>query len=443
MARFLFLCGLLFAAPTASAQVAALCGDETIRDQCRATCAPACGDRAFLSANVDYCVDNGFLVPDLSVLGLRDDPQCAGFLGNEGVQEERDCASIEGLFDRLECESRSAGEPTCAPSPEALRQRASVLALTGRENLLEYSELLNTNWGAVSNRDALCSFTRDELEQAFVQATREPEEIQAFRTEANLVGDCANEWEGFVRDTASASVSDSLADNLSNQLQADIIPLREAIAELSRALVGLETAGEQILEVGRQHRFFCSSGAVPQNEKETRPIAEVRAASLRSGAPACSGSLLNLEERISVLVFDVNSVLSSHGVAISKAYSVENRGDLCRIPLRSLDQAYDAATENVDNVAALRPRFVGLEACLVDWEEFIYDKSGTAGSDVLRDRLTRDAEARLEPLRAQIGGLNTSIQTLEDAAGTIVQMVDLHLIYCDPEGEAQPAPSDG
>ncbi|MGR3492200.1 MAG: hypothetical protein ACU0DW_09090 [Shimia sp.] len=269
MARFLFLCGLLFAAPAASAQVAALCGDETIRTSCPATCAPACGDRAFLSTNVDYCVDNGFLVPDLSVLGLRDDPQCVGFLGEDAAEAEDPCADLTSLSERRRC-------------------------------------------------------------------------------------------------------------------------------------------------------------------------------ALRADAPSCAGSVRELEDQANILIAAIQGELDLYGDLLTTDWEdVDNRGDLCAFSLETLDRNYEIATENPAKLRASQGEAQGIQACTAEWEEYVRTESGTAGSDVLRDRLTRDAEARLMPLREQIGGLNTSIQTLEDAAGTIVQMVDLHLIYCDPEGEAQPAPTDG
>lgn len=164
-------------------------------------------------------------------------------------------------------------------------------------------------------------------------------------------------------------------------------------------------------------------------------LSERRMCELAKVAPACSPSVSQLIGEAQLLVRVIDDEVSQYGDLLTRDWSdVNNQELLCGFTIDELDRNYEIATENPAKLISLRNQATDIQACQTEWETFVRDNASSTGSDRLVDQVTRDAEARLDSLKGQIETLSSSVQTLENAAGIIVGIVDLHIIYCNPDG---------
>ncbi|MAC80615.1 MAG: hypothetical protein CML66_21410 [Rhodobacteraceae bacterium] len=164
-------------------------------------------------------------------------------------------------------------------------------------------------------------------------------------------------------------------------------------------------------------------------------LSERRICELAKVAPSCSPSVSQLIGEAQLLVRVIDDEVSQYGDLLTRDWSdVDNQELLCAFSIDELDRNYDIATENPAKLISLRNQATDIQACQTEWETFVRDNAATTGSDRLVDQVTRDAEARLDSLKGQIETLTSSVATLENAADVIVGIVDLHIIYCNPDG---------
>ena len=166
-------------------------------------------------------------------------------------------------------------------------------------------------------------------------------------------------------------------------------------------------------------------------------LSDRRRCELAKVAPACSPSVSQLIGEAQLLVRVIDDEVSQYGDLLTRDWTdVTNQERLCAFTIDELDQNYVIATENPATLLSLKTQATDIQACQTEWEGFVRDNAATTGSDRLVDQVTRDAEARLGALKGQIETISTSVDTLENAAEIIVGIVDLHIIYCNPDGPA-------
>lgn len=166
---------------------------------------------------------------------------------------------------------------------------------------------------------------------------------------------------------------------------------------------------------------------------------EQRRCELAKVTPACSANLTELEGQARLLVTAIDLELGHYGELLTREWTdLNNRALLCAFSLAELDRNYEIATRNPTILRILQRAATDIQACQTEWEQWVRDASGSEGSDSLIDSVTRDAEWQFEALRVQMENLRTSVARLQSAADTIVEIVDIHLIYCDPAGTPPP-----
>lgn len=181
----------------------------------------------------------------------------------------------------------------------------------------------------------------------------------------------------------------------------------------------------------------------PENNCEKLPkLSERRACALAKTTPSCSRSVTELEGRARLLVTEISQQLDQYGELLERDWSdVSNRALLCAFSRDDLDLYYEGATSNPQILKALQSKASGIQSCQVEWEKWVRNRPVVPGqADSLLDEVARDAEQQLGPLKAQIEGLSASVAKLQAAATTIVGIMDVHLIFCDPAGSGSVAP---
>lgn len=169
-------------------------------------------------------------------------------------------------------------------------------------------------------------------------------------------------------------------------------------------------------------------------------VFEQRECELAKVAPACSPTVTELEARARLLVTEIDQELAQYGDLLTRDWTdVNNRQRLCEFSRAQLSENYQIATQNPEILRTLQRDAGDIQACQRDWEEWMRDNAETDASDSLIDAVTRDAEEQLGPLTEQMEELGVSVAKLQSAAETILGIVDVHIIYCDPDGTPPPA----
>ncbi|MEM8729468.1 MAG: hypothetical protein AAGF79_06070, partial [Pseudomonadota bacterium] len=218
---------------------------------------------------------------------------------------------------------------------------------------------------------------------------------------------------------------------------------------LDNNLVG-RAADLPALVDGPQCAAHFDTAAAPSDPEEPPATAEIdcaalprlseqRRCELAKVAPACSPTVSQLIGEAQLLVRVIDDEVSQYGDLLTRDWTdVTNQELLCGFTIDELDTNYVIATENPAKLLSMKTRATDIQACQTEWEVFVRDSAASTGSDRLVDQVTRDAEARLDALKGQIQRISTSVETLENAAEIIVGIVDLHIIYCNPDGPVSP-----
>lgn len=254
-----------------------ICSDSEVQTICQTTCAPYCGDRVFLEANLDYCSDNGFI--SFSPTPDADDDSCSAIFAHDTTDSDGSgelvvnsggddaCAEFETHSERRRCELKQL-TPACSPTVVDLEGRARLLVTEIGLELSQYGELLERDWTDINNRDALCTFSIAQLDDRYNLASENPALLRALQRQATEIQACQSEWEAWLRDNAGTQISDILIDILTRDAEAQLGQLRERTESLSESVTKLETATDTIGEIIDVHILFCDpdgSGAQTDN----------------------------------------------------------------------------------------------------------------------------------------------------------------------------------
>ena len=218
---------------------------------------------------------------------------------------------------------------------------------------------------------------------------------------------------------------------------------------LDNALVGRSADMAPLTDAPQCAAHFDTAAAEPAPPAEDTPaevdcseltrLSERRRCELAKVAPACSPTVSQLIGEAQLLVRVIDDEVSQYGDLLTRDWTdVTNQELLCSFTIDELDENYVIATENPAKLLSMKSRATDIQACQTEWEVFVRDNAATTGSDRLVDQVTRDAEDRLDALKGQIETISTSVTTLENAAEIIVGIVDLHIIYCNPDGPIPP-----
>jgi len=197
----------------------------------------------------------------------------------------------------------------------------------------------------------------------------------------------------------------------------------------------------QVAGQGRGETSGSTKSANPSDCDTLETLSARRRCELSKSTPNCTQTVTELEGKARLLVTQIEQELHSYGELLRLDWSdVNNRPLLCSFSEDDLNESYKLATENPDSLRALQRQATNVQSCQSDWEAWVRSKrpknDSVQGddSDVIDDVLARSTEERLKPLKAQIEGLSTSISKLENAADSIINTMDRHIIYCDPKG---------
>lgn len=162
---------------------------------------------------------------------------------------------------------------------------------------------------------------------------------------------------------------------------------------------------------------------------------EQRRCELTQLTPQCSPTVVELEGRARLLVTEISLEVAQYGELLKRDWTdIDNRDALCRFSISELDENYQVASDNPALLRALQRQGTGIQSCQSEWEKWLRDNAGTRGSDSFIDRIARESEAQLGPLKEQIERLGSSVKQLESATDTIGEIIDVHIFFCDPEG---------
>lgn len=152
--------------------------------------------------------------------------------------------------------------------------------------------------------------------------------------------------------------------------------------------------------------------------------------------PSCSESVVTLEGDAALLVTEVGLELSKYGEILQRDMTdVSSRTLLCEFSLDQLDGYYINATEDPEGLRTIQRRADGIQACQAEWETYVRTNAANDRlSDSLPDDVAREMDAQFAPLREQLQNLSSSITKLEQAAGTIEQLIGIHIDFCPPGG---------
>jgi len=194
----LFAVFFLFSSATGNAETNDLqtqCAAADVQASCKATCGAQCSDRNFLAINVNFCLDNNLASSTPEELGLTDAESCPIQIEEEPeITAETDCESLEKLTDILACE-QAQNAPSCAASTYELRQNANTLVDAIDVELRQYGDLLEIDYTSIDNRDKLCEFSRDDLNETYETASKNPLILKELQFEATGIQGCSTSWE--------------------------------------------------------------------------------------------------------------------------------------------------------------------------------------------------------------------------------------------------------
>jgi hypothetical protein len=251
-----------------------LCASTDVQMQCQTTCAPACNVADFLGSNTTYCLDNALIGAASSP--TPDDASCSAlfavFSDEDPVEEvviaeseltDDECAGLGTRSAQRRCELAKIA-PACSPTVVELEGRARLLVSEIGIELDQYGDLLESDWTDVNNRDLLCGFSLEQLDQNYEVATENPEMLRALQRQANDLQSCQTNWEVWMRENAGTRSSDTLIDQVMRDAETQLGPLKDRITGLGQSVLKLESASGTIGEIIDVHIFLCDPEGTPE-----------------------------------------------------------------------------------------------------------------------------------------------------------------------------------
>lgn len=261
----------------ASAQdVTKLCSSESVQELCQQTCATQCAEPGFLGSNVSYCVDNGFVGSYADLSAVKDEASCEEIFGRESqpvpsittaeqaTSDTSECDDIKSISQKRNCIAKK-NRPSCSQSVATLQEQAELLVVGIENELNQYGDLLTGDWQNAENRKELCKLKLDDLDEKYEMATDNPASLRSSQRQAQDIQKCQSEWEKYVREqaekraeNAKGTGSDSRADTLAREAEAQLEPLKVQISDLSKNIAQLETVAETIIGIVDDHLVYCA-----------------------------------------------------------------------------------------------------------------------------------------------------------------------------------------
>lgn len=284
--KYIFFAIILFTlhGPTfAQDTVEELCADKEIREKCNTSCAKACGNETFLIGFAGYCLSSSFSV---SKKPKKDDASCSEIFvalegaspiqrgedehftsgGDEASESKKvpaECDKVVPRSAQRKCEL-SKVFPACSSNVVELEGRARLMVRDIGLELEKYGSIFDRDWTNVTNRDELCDFELEQLDESYKTASESPSFLRSLQRQASEIQSCQAEWEAFSRENIGRKASDQLVNNVARDLEKQLVPLKEQNAILGQSIAKLQSATEVIDAIIDTHIIYCSTEALPR-----------------------------------------------------------------------------------------------------------------------------------------------------------------------------------
>lgn len=149
-----------------------------------------------------------------------------------------------------------------------------------------------------------------------------------------------------------------------------------------------------------------------------------------AGFPSCAGRVPTLKKNAELLASETRTELSKFGDILASDFKPKSPQDLCRFKIQDLRRFYEQASGQPGKLQSFADRYVEIQGCVKQVEDWFNDyQSGAGGSD-LRGAIIQSIKDDVGGLQLLMVETNKNVSRIKDVVPVLENLIVMHTFTC-------------
>jgi hypothetical protein len=171
-----------------------------------------------------------------------------------------------------------------------------------------------------------------------------------------------------------------------------------------------------------------SKSQVGATDCSTLPILDRKIC--EAGFPSCAGRVPTLKKNAEILASETRTELSKFGDILVSDFKPKSPQDLCKFRVQDLRRFYEQASGQPGKLQSFSDRYLELQACVKQVEDWFNDYQSAAGGSDLRGAIIDSIKGDVGGLQALMVDTNKNVARIKDVVPVLENLIVMHTFTC-------------
>lgn len=200
--------------------------------------------------------------------------------------------------------------------------------------------------------------------------------------------------------------------------------------------VGISQSRKDPLECSKLLNALPSAAEEPENSTVRSGAVDCSGLDIldrkicEAGFPSCAGRVPTLKKNAELLASETRTELSKFGDILVNDFKPKSPQDLCKFRIQDLKRFYEQASGQPGKLQSFADRYLELQACVKQVEDWFNDYQSSAGGSDLRGAIIDSIKTDVGGLQALMVDTNKNVARIKDVVPVLENLIVMHTFTC-------------
>lgn len=149
-----------------------------------------------------------------------------------------------------------------------------------------------------------------------------------------------------------------------------------------------------------------------------------------AGFPSCAGRVPTLKKNAELLANETKTELAKYGDILVSDFKPKSPQDLCKFRIQDLRRFYEQASGQPGKLQSFADRYLELQACVKNVEDWFNDYQSAAGGSDLRGAIIDSIKGDVGGLQTLMVDTNRNVARIKGVVPVLENLIVMHTFTC-------------
>jgi hypothetical protein len=171
-----------------------------------------------------------------------------------------------------------------------------------------------------------------------------------------------------------------------------------------------------------------NAGQVGANDCSELPVLDRKIC--EAGFPSCAGRVPTLKKNAELLASETRTELSKFGDILVSDFKPKSPQDLCKFRVQDLRRFYEQASGQPGKLQSFADRYLELQSCVKQVEDWFNDYQSAAGGSDLRGAIITSIKDDVGGLQLLMVDTNKNVAKIKEVVPVLENLIVMHTFTC-------------